>query len=69
MEQTACLEFPIPNEIIDIVLSYLSPEELLDLAAIATERLKTCTFRALRKKSRGKYQFMKMLSLILFYSS
>ena len=42
MEQTACLDFPFPNEIIEIVVSYLSPEELLSLAAITTERLKKC---------------------------
>ena len=58
MEQTGCLEFPFPNEIIEIVVSYLSPEELLNLAAISTERLKKCTFLALRKKSCGKYSFM-----------
>jgi len=55
MEQTACLDFPIPNEIIEIIMSYLSPEELLDLADIAAERLKNCCFSALRKKSCGKY--------------
>ena len=55
MEQTAHLDFPFPNEIIEMVLSYLSPNELLDLAAIATERLKKCTLSALRKKSCGKY--------------
>ena len=55
MEQTACSDFPIPNEIVEIVLSYLSPEELFDLAAIATETLKKCTLSALHKKSRGKY--------------
>ena len=55
MEQAALLDFPIPNEIIEMVISYLSPEELLDLATIATDRLKKCTYSALRKKSRGKY--------------
>ena len=55
MEQIALLDFPIPNEIIEMVIFYLSSEELLDLATIATDRLKKCTFMALRKKSRGKY--------------
>ena len=55
MEQAALLDFPIPNEMIEIVISYLSPEELLNLATIATDRLKKCTFSALRKNSRGKY--------------
>ena len=55
MEQGAPLDFPFPNEIIEMVISYLSPEELLDLATIATDRLKKCTYSALRKKSRGKY--------------
>ena len=55
MEQGAPLDFPFPNEIIEMVISYLSPKELLDLATIATDRLKKCTFMALRKKSRGKY--------------
>ena len=54
MEQTALLDFPVPNEIIEMVISYLSLEELLDLATIATNRLKKCTLSALRKKSRGK---------------
>ena len=39
MEQEPCLDFPIPNEIIKMVMSYPSTEDLLDLAAIATERL------------------------------
>ena len=57
MEQTVAIDFLmiIPNEIIDIVIAYLSTEDLLALAAVGTERLKKCTFRALRKKLRGKY--------------
>ena len=55
MEQTTFLDFPIPNEIIEMVISYLSTEDLLVLAAIAKGRLKKCTHSALRKKSCGKY--------------
>ena len=55
MEQELCLEFPIPTEIIEMVISYLSTKELLDLATIAAGRLKKCTLSALRKKSCGKY--------------
>ena len=66
MEQTACLDFPIPNEIIEMVISYLSPEELLDLATIASERLKKCTFSVLGKKSCGKYLLMWTWILIIF---
>ena len=55
MEQEPCLDFPIPNEIIEMVISYLSAKELLDLARVAKDRLKKCTFSALRKKSCGKY--------------
>ena len=55
MEQATSLDFPIPNEIIEIVTAYLSTEDLLVLAGVGTERLKKCTFRALRKKLSGKY--------------
>ena len=55
MEQTFLLDFPIPNEIIEKVMSYLSPEDLLVLAAVGTERLKKCTFSALHKKLCGNY--------------
>ena len=58
MEQTAHLDFPIPNEIIEIMMAYLSPEELFLLAAIGTDRLKKFAFSVLRKKSCGKYQFI-----------
>ena len=60
MEQEPRLDFPIPNEIIKMVMSYLSTEDLLGLAAVATERLKKCTYRVLRKKLKGKYKFMGM---------
>ena len=65
MEQEASLDFPIPNEIIEIVTTYLSAEDLLVLAAVATERLKKCTYRVLRKKLKGKYKFMGMYNFIL----
>jgi len=58
MEQPACLDFPFPNEIIEIVISYLSTEELLDLATIASERLKKCTFSVLGKKSSDLLQLL-----------
>ena len=56
MEQTAPLDFPIPNEIIEIVMTYLSPEELFVLAEVGTDRLKKFAFRVLRKNLYGKYQ-------------
>ena len=43
MEEPVPLDFPIPNEIIDMVMSYRSIEDLLGLAAIATDRLKKCS--------------------------
>ena len=55
MAQKAPLEFPIPNEIIEIVIAYLSTKDLLVLASIGTERLKKCAFRFLREKLCGKY--------------
>ena len=58
MEQTAPLDFPIQNEIIEIMMAYLSPEELFVLAAIGTDRLKKFAFSVLRKKLCGKYQFI-----------
>ena len=58
----------LPNEIIEMVMPYLSLEELFDVAEVGIERLKKCSFRALRKKLRGKYQFMVRLNLFfLFY--
>ena len=48
MEQESSLDFPIPNEIIMIVTAYLSTEDLLNLAAVASERLKKCAFEVLR---------------------
>ena len=56
MEHSAALDFPIPNEVIEKVTTYLATEDLLALAEIGSERLRKCTFRVLRKKSRGKYQ-------------
>ena len=67
MDQEASLDFPIPNEIIEIVTTYLSAEDLLVLAAVATERLKKCAYRVLRKKLKGKYKFMGMYNFILSY--
>ena len=57
MEKTDLFDFPIdfPNEIMEMVMAFLSPEDLLVLAAIGTERLKNCTFSILRKKPWGKY--------------
>ena len=55
MEQKAAIDFPIPNELVEIVTAFLAPEDLLVLAAVGTERLKKCTFRVLRKKLKGKY--------------
>ena len=54
MEQSTCLEFPIPNEVIEIVMAYLTLEDLLALAEVGTERLTKCTYRVLRKKTYGK---------------
>ena len=48
----------LPNEIIEMVMPYLSLEELFDVAEVGIERLKKCSFRALRKKSCGKYWIM-----------
>ena len=64
MEQEASLDFPIPNEIIEIVTAYLSTEDLLLLAAVGTERLKKCAFRAIPNNLRGKYKLMVMLKFI-----
>ena len=50
----------LPNEIIETVMAYLPLEELLDVAEVGIERLKKCSFRALRKKLCGKYQFIQM---------
>ena len=55
MEQTAAIDFPIPNELVEIVTGFLSTEDLLVLASVGTKRLKKCTFRVLRKKLKGKY--------------
>ena len=54
MEQTAPLDFPIPNEIIEIMMAYLSPEKLFVLAEVGTDRLKKIAFRVLRRKLCGK---------------
>ena len=62
MEQIAPLDFPIPNEIIEIVMVYLSPEELLAVAAIGSDRIKRLTCCTLHKQLCGKYQFIQMLT-------
>ena len=54
MEQAAAIDFPVPNEIIEMVTAYLSPEDLHVLVEVGTERLKECTFRILLKNFRGK---------------
>ena len=59
----------LPNEIIEMVMPYLSLEELFDVAEVGMERLKKCSFRALRKKSCGKYHFTVMLNLLFLYDS
>merc|ERR1712018_433108 len=53
MEQTAPVDFPthVPNEMIEKVMAYLSPEDLLNLAAASSGRLKQNTFSFLRTKS------------------
>ena len=58
MERTASLDFPVPNEIIVIVMAYLSPEELFTLAEAGTERLKEAAFSVIRRKSSGKLELM-----------
>ena len=58
----------LPNEIIEMVMAYLSLEELFDVAEVGIERLKKCSFRALRKKLCGKYQFMVRLNLLVHTS-
>ena len=60
MEQIAPLDFAIPNEIIEIVMAYLSPEELFAMAAIGTDRIKKLTCSTLHKKLCGKYQFIQI---------
>ena len=62
MEQTTSLDFPIPNEIVEIVMAYLSPEELLVFAAIGADRIKILTCSTLRKKLCGKYQCIQILT-------
>ena len=57
----------LPNEIIEMVMPYLSIEELFDVAEVGMERLKKCSFRALRKKLWGKYQFMMLWNLFFLY--
>lgn len=58
MERTASLDFPVPNEIIVIVMTYLPPEELFTLAEVGTERLKESAFSVIRRKANGKLEFM-----------
>ena len=60
MEHKVALDFPIPNEIIEIVTAYLSTEDLLHLYAVGSERLIECSFDVLRKKLKGKYKLMEM---------
>ena len=67
MEQETSLDFSVPNEIIEILITYLSVEDLLVMAAVATERLKKCAYRVLRKKLKGKYKFMGMCNFILSF--
>ena len=65
MEEEASVDFPIPNETIEIVTTYLTVEDLLALAAFSTERLKNCAFGVLHKKLKGINMFMGMLKLCL----
>ena len=58
MEQAAAIDFPIPNEIIEMVTAYLSLEDLHVLVQVGTERLKKCTFRIFLKKLGGKCYFV-----------
>ena len=58
MERTASLDFPVPNEIIVIVMTYLPPEELFTLAEVGTERLKESAFTVIRRKSSGKLELI-----------
>ena len=60
MEQEVSLDLPIPNEIIEIVTTYLSTEDLLLLFAVGSERLKECTLKVLRNKYKGKCKKMEM---------
>ena len=66
MEQEAFLD-SIPNEIIEMVTTYLSAEDLLVLAAVGTDKLKNCAFRALHNKLKGINMFMGMCNFFLLY--
>ena len=54
-----------PNEIIEIVTTYLTVEDLLVLAAVSTERLKNYAFSVLHKKLKGINMFVGILKLCL----
>ena len=56
-KQTVLIDFPLPNEIIEIVIAFLSSSDLLALAAVGTERLKYYSFSFLESKLHGKYSF------------
>lgn len=49
----ALLHLHLPNEVIDNVLSYLTSEDLLNVARISSERLKNCSYRIIRKRTIG----------------
>ena len=48
------MELPLPDEVIFIVLEYLSVEDLNILFEIGNNRLKDCCKRALKKRPFGK---------------
>ena len=53
-KQPALIDFPLPNEIIEIVMAFLSLNDLLAFAAVGTERLKHYCFSFLESKLHGK---------------
>ena len=56
-KKAAPIDFPLPNEIIEIVMAFLSSSDLIVLAAVGTERLKNYSFIFLETKIHGKYSF------------
>ena len=55
LNQIDLLESPLPIEVIEKVMSYLSGEDLLNLATVGSQRLKSCSYRILGKKPRSEY--------------
>ena len=54
-KQRALIDFPLPNEMIEIMIAFLSSSDLLALAAVGTERIKHYSLSFLETKLHGKY--------------